>query len=130
LLFALPWLIWLVLNGRARSGNDVRTKAYNSFNAASYYLNQLGYTRHNQSPSAFAMDVDSKFASSFASFTNVYQKLKYSTTPLTQREQEVATAFYPAFIKQIRQRVPFKTRVSKFLNIYNTLHYFTKPKIK
>jgi protein-glutamine gamma-glutamyltransferase len=130
LLFALPWLIWMVLNTRAKSGNNVRAKAYNSFNAATYYLNQLGYVRTNQSPSDFALTVDNTFKTSFNSFNNIYQKLKYSTTPLTAREQEIVTSFYPSFIQQVRTKVPLKTRTSKFLNIYNTLHFFTKPKIK
>jgi len=130
LLFSLPWLIWLALNMRARSGNTDKQKAFNGFNAASYYLNQLGYTRHDQSPSAFAMQVDEKFETSFSGFNNVYQKMKYSTTPLTPREHEIVAGFYPTFIQQVRKRTPLKTRFSKFLNIYNTLHYFTKPKIK
>jgi protein-glutamine gamma-glutamyltransferase len=29
----------------------------------------------------------------------------------------------------VKDNIPFKTRFSRFLNIYNTLHYFTKQKL-
>jgi transglutaminase-like putative cysteine protease len=130
LVFSLPWLIWLFISSKAKRNNDVRSKAYNVFNAATYYLNQLGYSRQHQSPSEFALHVDRNFGSNFTTFNNLYQKIKYSTTPVTAKEAETINAFYPTFIKDVRQKIPFKQRFSRFLNIYNTLHFFTKPKLK
>ncbi len=130
LLFSLPWLIWLFVSSKARSGNTPKTKAYNVFNASTYYLNQLGYTRHHQSPAAFAAETDKTFGTDFSRFNNVYQKVKYSSLPLSSGEVEMVNQFFPSFIQKVKQRVPLKTRLSRFLNIYNTLHFFTKPKIK
>ncbi len=129
LLFSLPWLTWQYLHAKAKSNNSVRQKAYNIYNASMYYLNQLGMPRDFKSPQQFAQDTDSRFNSSFNAFTNVYQKLKYSSIPLSENEQTLVKNFYPGFISQVRKQIPDKTRFSRFLNIYNTLHYFTKPKI-
>ncbi|WP_207494101.1 transglutaminase-like domain-containing protein [Aridibaculum aurantiacum] len=128
ILFSLPWLIWLVIHNKAKGAGNARSKAYNVFTASTYYLNQLGYTRHHQSPAAFATQVDQTFKTSFSSFNNIYQKVKYSTTPLTANEEKAVHAFYPSFVEAVKKQVPVKTRFSRFLNVYNTLHFFTKPK--
>jgi hypothetical protein len=92
-------------------------------------LNQLGYYRNDQGPSQYAMIIDQKFGTTFHRFNNVYQKIKYSTTPLSDSEKEAINAFYKDFQLKVKAKVPFKTRAGKFLNIYNTIHYFTQPKI-
>jgi hypothetical protein len=94
-----------------------------------YYLNQLGIARDNQSPQEFAQSTDKRFGTTFNSFTNVYQKIKYSSTPLSTKEEAVVAGFYSPFIQQVKKNIPFKQRLSSFVNIYNTLHYFTKSKI-
>ncbi|MEJ7827493.1 MAG: transglutaminase domain-containing protein [Segetibacter sp.] len=129
LVFASPWLIWQYLNAKAKSNKNPGANAYNIYNASMYYLNQLSFIRDNQSPQQFAEGVDKHFGSNFNKFTNVYQKVKYSTTPLSANEQTLVHEFYEPFKHQVKDKVPFKTRFSKFLNIYNTLHYFTKLKL-
>ncbi len=129
IVFSLPWLIWQYLNTRAKKTADANTKAYNVYTASMYYLNQLGTQRHRQSPQQFAEEADKKFGTSFNTFTNVYQQVKYSKMPLSEKQQLLVADFYGPFKKQIRTTLPLKTRISRFLNIYNTLHYFTKPKI-
>lgn len=129
LLFALPWLIWQYLNNRAKSNTTPKTKAYNIYTAASYYLNQLGITRENQSPQQFAESADKRFGSDFNRFTNIYQKVKYSSVPLTANEETLVQNFYSSFIQQVKNNTPLKKRISSFVNIYNTLHFFTKTKI-
>jgi hypothetical protein len=94
-----------------------------------YYLNQLGFARANQSPQQFAETVDKNFGSNFNRFTNVYQKIKYSSVPLTANEETLVQGFYEPFKMQVKDKIPSKTRFSRFLNIYNTLHYFTQQKI-
>ncbi len=129
-LFSLPWMIWEYLNFKAKSNSDnARTKAYNIYMACMYYLHQLGVVRENESPQQFAEITDKRFATSFSSFSNVYQKIKYSTTPLTTKEELIVQHFYKPFTQQIKNNIPFKQRLSSFVNIYNTLHYFTKSKI-
>ena len=80
-------------------------------------------------PQQYAMYIDQQFGTGFAPFSNVYQKIKYSSVKLSEREQNTVNGFYKPFIKQVRIKIPFKTRLSRFLNIYNTINYFSQPKI-
>jgi hypothetical protein len=112
----------------ARKDNDRR--AYNRYRAALFYLYQLGFPVNKQGPQQYALEIDKKFGTRLLSFSNMYQKLKYSSTPLNESEAQLLNTFYPEFIVKVRSQIPLKTRISKFLNIYNTLHYFSTPKIK
>lgn len=123
LLFLSPWIIWQYFNTKAKLNNN--SKAYYSYRASIYYLNQLGFFRDNMGPQQFAYSMDLKFGSNFNQFNNVYQKIKYSSLPLSEKEQKLVAEFYKPFIKQIRSKTKFTTRFTKFLNIYNTTHYFT-----
>jgi hypothetical protein len=129
LLFSLPSLIWLYFDNNAKRKRPARAKSFNIYVASMYYLNQLGIAREDQSPQEFAAEADRRFGTNFNSFTNVYQKIKYSSTPLTANEEAVVQNFYIPFKERIRINIPFKQRLGSFLNIYNTLHYFTKSKI-
>jgi len=127
LLFLSPFLIWLYFN--AFAGWDDEEKAYHRYRASLYYLNQLGIDVGNMGPYQYAANIDEKFGSRLAAFSNVYQKVKYSSQKLTEDEQKIVDTFYPELIRKVRSKIPLKTRVSKFLNIYNTIHYFSQPKI-
>jgi transglutaminase-like putative cysteine protease len=127
-VFSLPWLIWQFLHQRAKGARQSVAKAFYQYRAALYYLNQLGYARTHLGPGQLARQTDEQFGTQFYTYSNIYQKLKYSTVPLTERERNEVAQFYIPFIQSIRQQVPFKTRVARFLNIYHTIHYFTQPK--
>jgi len=129
LLFASPWLIMQYLASAARGNKADKKKASDTYTAAMFYLNQLGYFRTNLGPQQYARMIDNKFATDFEKFSNVYQKLKYSNASLTESEKQLVNQFYTPFLRQVRGQVPFKTRLSRFLNIYNTIHFFTQPKI-
>lgn len=129
LLFASPSLLWAYLDSNAKRKADAKTKAYRVHRATMYYLNQLGYERTNTGPFEYAHNIDGVFGTSLVQFNNVYQKTKYSTQPLNENEVRVVNQFYPPFIRKVRKQVPFKTRFSRFLNLYNTIHFFTQPKI-
>ncbi len=126
LLFISPWLIWQYLNAKAKKMNA--NKAYNSYRASLYYLNQMGYFRNEKGPQEYAYAMDLKFGSNINAFSNVYQKIKYSSVPLTETEQKMVNEFYKPFIIQVRNKIKLKTRFAKFLNIYNMINYFTQPK--
>jgi len=128
LVFMTPWFIWQYFNATARNAKDTKSKAFNSYRASMYYLNQLGYSRTNYGPNEYATKIDHSFNTGFNRFTNVYQKLKYSSLALTENEQQGVQTFYRPFIKDVRKQVPFKTRFSKFLNIYKTISYFKQSK--
>jgi hypothetical protein len=129
LLFSTPSLVWAFFHSRATATTEAKKKAYRVNRASMYYLNQLGYDRTNSSPLEFAGNIDKNFGTSLTSFTQVYQKTKYSTQALNEKEVAIINRFYPAFIHQVKRQVRFKTRVSRFLNLYNTIHFFTQPKI-
>jgi hypothetical protein len=127
LLFMTPWIIWQWMNAKAkRNGND---KAFYCYRASLYYLNQMGYNRQQDGPQQFADRIDSTFGTRFITFSNAYQKAKYSRLPLSAAETEVLNNSYTGFIQKVKQQIPFKKRFTGFLNIYNTIHYFTQPKI-
>src|SRR6202008_4604791 len=46
LLFLAPWIIWLYYHLKAKGAKD--HKAFHCYRASIYYLNQLGYSRHNK----------------------------------------------------------------------------------
>jgi hypothetical protein len=129
LVFASPWLIMLYLSSAASRQGTAKQNASNGYVAAMFYLNQLGYFRTNQGPRQYAMGIDEKFGTGFEQFNAVWQKAKYSNTVLTNSEVQTINTFYKPFVKQVRNNVPFGTRLSKFLNIYNTIHFFRQPKI-
>ena len=129
LLLLLPWLIWQYLNFKAKQQNSPGTRAYHSYHAVMYYLNQLGKVRKNQSPQQFALEIDKTINTNFYKFTNIYQKIKYSNLPLTATEIETTEQFYQSFMKQVKVWIPWQKRIAGFLNIYHTVHYFTKEKI-
>jgi hypothetical protein len=126
-IFLSPWIIWLFMNARAKGNNS--DKAFHCYRASLFYLNQLGYSRHGKGPQQYAAEVDANFSTSFIGFNNAYQKAKYSRQPLSSDEITILNNSYNSFIKSVRSRIPFKTRLSRFLNIYNTIHYFTQTKI-
>jgi hypothetical protein len=94
-----------------------------------FYLNQMGMPRVKQSPQQYADRIDKLYGTRFSGFTNVYQKIKYSNTQLTNDEVTAIKYFYPTFKQQIKAGIPFKRRLSRFLNVYNTMNFYTNPKL-
>ena len=130
LIFSLPWLIFKWLHFKARNTKAVIQKAYWSYTAATYYLNQLGYSREEMTAAAFAKEkIDPEFKTDFSSFMHVYLKSKYSKEKLSSSEEIIVQNFYYPFYKTVKNKIPFKDRLSKFLNFYRTINYFSKPKI-
>lgn len=122
LLFFVPSFIWLYFNTKAKREDAKR--GYSRYRASLFYLNQLGFGMPELTPEAHARGIDKALGTDFASFNVLYQKLKYSTIPLTLEEKARLMEFYPVFIKTIKTKIPFKTRSIKFLNPVSTLHYF------
>jgi hypothetical protein len=130
LIFSLPWLIFKWLNFKARSAGPPARKAYWSYTAATYYLNQLGFSKAEMSPAQFAKEkIDPRFKTNFTAFMQVYLKSKYSKEKLSASEEEIAQNFYKPFYGVVKKEIPFKERFSKFLNFYRTINFFSKPKI-
>ncbi len=131
IVFGMPWFIFRWYHYKAGNAKTARTKAYWSYTAAGYYLNQVGYPRGELSPQQFAQEkIDARFKTNFASFMEVYLKTKYSKDSLSPSEQNTVENFYKPFYKNIKNAIPFKQRFSKFLNIYRTISFFQNPKYK
>jgi transglutaminase-like putative cysteine protease len=122
-----PLIIWQWFHLKAKKEN--KNSAYWRYRASLFYLNQLGYNQLNLGPNQFAELIDTKFNTNFKVFSNVYQKLKYSTTSLSHDETKIVNEFYVPFIKQLKTKIAFKIRLKKFFNLNNTIHYFTQPKL-
>ncbi len=129
-LFSLPGRIYRFFYSAAKWENDPRKKAFKTYRVTMYYLNQLGYFRTNQGPQQYARSIDAEFATNFEQFSNIYQKLKYSTQPLTSAETSMVVSFFKPFRRKIRSKLPWHTRIVRFYNIYNTIHFFKQPKIQ
>ncbi len=130
LMFSLPWLIFRWLHRKANKTTIPTRKAYWSYIAVTYYLNQLGFSRDEMTAAQFANEkVDPRFGTAFYPFMQVYLKSKYSKVNLDASEKIKIENFYNPFYKKIKAAVPFKERFPKFLNFYRTINYFSKPKI-
>lgn len=128
LLFSSPWLIWKYYNAKATTANDSTIKAYRIHTAINYYLNQMGFDRTNKSPATFAQAIDMQFGTTLHPFSMVYQKLKYSTQTLTEKEQQMVNTVYADFVNKVPKQIKFGIRFKQFLNIYQTIYFFTQPK--
>jgi transglutaminase-like putative cysteine protease len=130
LVLSAPWIIHRWFKFKASQNKDPKQKAYWSYTSSMYLLNQLGFVRNDRSPLQFAkQDIDPRFKTNFSSFVTAYLKTKYSTQPLTASEENIIANFYSPFDKSVKNVIPFKKRFNKFLNIYRTINYFTKPKM-
>jgi hypothetical protein len=90
----------------------------------------LGYSREEMTAAAFAKEkIDPEFKTDFSSFMHVYLKSKYSKEKLNSSEEILIQNFYYPFYKTVKNKIPLKDRLSKFLNFYRTISYFSKPKI-
>jgi len=129
LIFSMPWLIFQWLNFKANHTKEIKQKAWWSYIAATYYLNQLSRSREELTPTAFAKEkIDPEFKTNFFPFMQVYLKSKYSKEILSTSEQTEVQNFYRPFYKTVKNKIPFKERFSKFLNFYSTINFFSKPK--
>ena len=128
-IFLMPWFIHVWLRFKANQKNQPVRKAYWSYTSAMYFLNQYGFSKNNLSPLQFAnQEIDPVFKTDLVAFMQVYLKSKYSQQPLQAWEEKIISLFYSPFEKSIKKSIPYKKRLSGFLNIYRTINYFTKPK--
>lgn len=129
LLFSLPWIIFQWLHYKAKYTKPAIQKAYWTYMAAAYYLNQLGRTRNDLTPTTFSKEIDREFKTNFSSFMATYLKSKYAKDSINKTEQTTVETFYRPFYLIIKNKFSFKERVVGFLNYYRTINFFSKPKI-
>ncbi len=119
----IPYLIFLIFK------LNTKNSIHRQNRAILYYLNQMGYYRYKTSSQEFAQSIDEIFGTEFAKFNSVYQKSKYSKGKLNEEEKAFVSNHFKSFMQKIKEKIPLKKRMNKFLNIYATLHFFVKNKI-
>jgi len=126
LFFLSPLFIWWYLHAAAK--REKRGEAYRKNRAIYYYLNQMGIEQGSQTPSEFAEKIDKQYATDLRNFSLTYQKMKYDKGNLSETERDQCERFYLPFISKIRNSIALTKRIKLFLNIYPTIHYFTRTK--
>lgn len=130
LVLFVPLFTWWWLQAKAKKTyGDPVEKGYHVNRATLYYLSQMGYAYDQQSPGTYAAFIDKTFGTSLTQFHLAYQKAKYSQILLNESDRVVLQSFYMPFIKAVKAKIPLKLRIKHFLNLYRTLHYFSKPKL-
>jgi transglutaminase-like putative cysteine protease len=128
-ILSIPYLIFSVYARRAKRITDPKKEAYYPFRAAMFMMYQMGYFRNELTPFQYAGQViDRNFGTSFETFTAIYLKVKYANQDLTNEEHQKILTFYAPFEQAIKSKISFKKRLLNFINIYNTLEFFTKPR--
>jgi hypothetical protein len=129
MIFSIPYIIFLTYARRAKRISDPKKDAYYSYRAAMFLMYQMGYFRNELTPLQYAGQViDKNLGTSFEAFTATYLKVKYANQELTSEDSQRILTFYTPFEQAIRSKISFKKRLSHFMNIYNTLEFFTKPR--
>lgn len=129
IIFSVPSFVFFVFSRRAKRITDPATQAYYPYQASMFLLHQLGYFRSGLTPLQYADQViDPTLGTSFGAFVATYLKVKYANQELTNEDSQRILTFYRSFEQSIKSTIPFKKRFRSFLNIYNTLEFFTKPR--
>lgn len=129
LLFLFPLVTWIVFDTQARSASPGNKKAFLINRSLSFYLNQLGYQRKDKSPHEYALLMDQQFDTNIASFSDLYQKIKYSKQMASEVEINSMQPFYKNTISQVKKKISISKRTMAFLKINRAFQFFKKIKI-
>jgi transglutaminase-like putative cysteine protease len=128
-IFSIPYLIFSVYARRAKRITNPKKEAYYPYRAAMFLMYQMGYFRNELTPFQYAGQViDKNLGTSFEAFTATYLKVKYANQELTSEDSQRILTFYAPFEQAIKSKISFRKRLLHFMNIYNTLEFFTKPR--
>jgi transglutaminase-like putative cysteine protease len=129
LFLAIPSLVMLYYRLRNRSASAEKDKAYWSYRAATFYMNQVGLFRMDKTPMQYAAQIVDPLVggNTFASFMNIYLKQKYAKQPLTAREQAYVDNFLNTMLKAVKSKISFGRRLQGFLNPIRAISFFVVP---
>jgi transglutaminase-like putative cysteine protease len=126
---SIPYIIFSVYARRARRISDPKKDAYYPYRAATFLMYQMGFFRNELTPLQYAGQViDKNLGTSFEAFTATYLKVKYANQELTNEDSQRILTFYAPFEQAIKSKISLKKRLLHFINIYNTLEFFTRPR--
>jgi transglutaminase-like putative cysteine protease len=126
--FSIPYLIFSIYSRRARRITDPKKDAYYPYRATIFLMYQMGFFRKDLTPLQFAEHVvDENFGTRFRAFTATYLKVKYANQELTSEDSQRLLTFYAPFEHAVKLQIGRKKWLLNFMNIYNTLEFFTRP---
>ncbi|MDR1593516.1 MAG: transglutaminase-like domain-containing protein [Prevotellaceae bacterium] len=129
MMLSIPYIIFLMYSRRAKRISNPKKEAYYPYRAATFLMYQMGYFRNELTPLQYAGQViDRNLGTSFEAFTATYLKIKYANQELTNEDSQRVLTFYTPFEQAIKSKISFRKRLLHFVNIYNTLEFFTKPR--
>jgi transglutaminase-like putative cysteine protease len=128
-IFSIPYIIFSIYSRRAKRITDPKKEAYYPYRAAMFLLYQMGYFRNEMTPLQYAGQViDKNLGTSFEAFTATYLKVKYANQELTNEDSQRILTFYTPFEQAVKSGTGCRKRLLNFMNIYNTMEFFTKPR--
>lgn len=130
LFFLLPTLIFNYYRVRSwlSAGNR---RMYWTYNAAGFYLHQLGFARGAHTPLSYAQNiVDPALHANFTGFMQAYLQLKYGAGHLPESTLKAGGTFLPGLISKAHQQLPWQQRWRSFLKPWRSLSYYMKPSVR
>jgi transglutaminase-like putative cysteine protease len=127
MILSVPSIVFAIYDRKARRIVNPDTESYYPYRAATFLLHQMGYFRNKLTPLQYAGKIDKQLGTSFEAFTATYLKVKYAGQKLTNEDSQRLLTFYAPFRRSIKNSTGLKQYRLNFLNIYNTLEFFTKP---
>jgi transglutaminase-like putative cysteine protease len=125
---SIPWFIFSIYSRRAKRMTDPKKDAYYPYRATVFLMYQMGFFRKELTPLQFAEHVvDKNFGTRFRAFTATYLKVKYANQELTSEDSQRLLTFYAPFEHAVKIQTGRKKWLLNFMNIYNTLEFFTRP---
>lgn len=125
LIFTIPTVVYRWYKFKMHRANDPQQKAYYSYKAATFLLNQLQINRNDSTPFYFARQlVDPQYKTSFTQFMIIYLKTKYAKQELSANDAIGINSFFKPFEQQIKSHFTFTARVGKFLNLNQFIRYY------
>jgi hypothetical protein len=122
----LPLWYTVYLNLRRRWSKTVPEKAYWDDRYMQFYWYQHQQFQGGRTLWQFAQDIDQRYQVGYASFVQLYLKLKYGSGVLSEAEQQQLLAYRPSFKRRITKSMPktFMQRVKVWLNPLRTIGFW------
>jgi transglutaminase-like putative cysteine protease len=128
IILSIPYFIFSIYSRRAKRISDPKRDAYYPYRATVFLMYQMGFFRKELTPLQFAEHVvDETFGTRFRAFTATYLKVKYANQELTSEDGQRLLTFYAPFEHAVKLQTGRKKWFLNFMNIYNTLEFFTRP---
>jgi hypothetical protein len=125
LLLFIPYIIFKYYKLRAKTKSK-NVNIFYVYKTSLFLLNQFGCERKNLTPLQFAANIiDKKYETQFEKFMTLYLQLKYANADINCTEKEFMNNFYSDFEKKILNKYKITERILKFLNIKQTLKFYT-----